>query len=333
MAETKRSLVARGATFLQFLSSQRRAAASRAAGLSHADPQAPLQINGGEDGWTSTGLKVSRGQAFRVEAQGHLWLAKPLGLVVDPCSTIYLRIGGRGLRKLIADDAVYEAWGDGEVEVLSKGLSEFADEDGALLPGRRAKQPGGISLRLTASDAAASPTGQPADWRYLWRIGDGRIYTGDPDDIAVSTQGDVGILQREVDVALTEQTELSWDWLVDQLPSALPEDLAFTHDYLSIAVEFDNGRDLTWMWSAGLPHDHVFRCPLGWWCDRETHWVLRSGSQGLGQWHSERRKVLADYRAALGDPLPQRIVRIWLIANSVFQRRHGKARFAKIRLG
>lgn len=332
MRETKRSIVARAGTFLRFLRHQHRNSDDITAELTAPDPTAPIHLDGSETGWTGSGHHVQSGDRFRVVATGHQWLAKPLGLVIEPRSTVYMRIGAGAIRKLIGHDDVYEAWDGGELSFLTKGLSEFSDEQGALLPGKRPTQGPGIGLRVVSTPKLSSDTGQPEGWRYLWRIGDGRIYTGNPDDIAVSTHGDVGILQRDVDLPLTDRTTLSWDWLIEMLPSDLPEDLAFTHDYLSIAVEFDNGRDLTYMWSAGLPEGHVFRCPLGWWCDRETHWTLRSGPAGLGQWHSERRTIAADYAEALGEPLPARVLRVWLIANSVFQRGHGAARFSNIRV-
>jgi hypothetical protein len=330
MGETKRSIFARSATFIAFLWQQQRNSHVRASGLRGPDPLAPVALDGSEKAWTRSGQTFAMGERFQVIATGYQWLAKPLGLVVEPLSTVYMRLGEGPIRKLIGNDAIYEAWSTGELSFLTKGLSEFADDRGELLPGKRLKQGPGIGLRVIASPKAASGTGQPDGWNYLWRIGDGRIYQGDPDDITVSTTGDVGILQRQVDVVLTDDTQLNWDWLIEELPSALPEDIAFTHDYLSIAVEFDNGRDLTYMWSAGLPNGHVFRCPLGWWCERETHWVLRSGSDGLGHWHEERRSIAADYAKALGGPMPQKVVRVWLIANSVFQRRLGKARFRNI---
>ena len=74
-----------------------------------------------------------------------------------------------------------------------------------------------------------------------------------------------------------------------------------------------------------------FRCPLPNWDQRETHWVVRSGSDGLGQWHREERPMHADYRAAVGDP-PQRIVAVWLIAVSVFQKGVGAAEFCEVEL-
>ncbi|MBD3730888.1 MAG: DUF3047 domain-containing protein [Sphingomonadales bacterium] len=328
----KRSLAARAATFGKFFRQQRRALRGLEAWARPPQANAPLLLTGAEAGWTGSGHMLRAGERFRVSASGHQWLARPLGLVIEPRSTVYMRIGGRMVRKLVADDAIYEAWGDGELAFLTKALSEFADEDGNLLPGKRKAQGPGIAITVAPSDAPPTGCGCPEGWHHLWRIGDGRIYSGASDSIAVSTHGDVGILQRPCDIELTPALRLEWDWLVERLPSDLPEDLAFTHDYLSIAVEFDNGRDLTYMWSAGLPAGHVFQCPLGWWCDWETHWVLRSGSEGLGAWHSETRTIAADYREALGEAPPARIVGVWLIANSVFQRHEGQARFRNIRL-
>lgn len=328
--ETQRGLFARIGTFIDFIRQQRRISPGLTDQLTPLDPNAQLLIDGSEKGWTPGPLTVQRGENFRVVASGYQWLARPLGLVIEPRSTIYMRIGGRDVRKLVADDAVYTAWGDGRLEFLTKGLSEFADEDGNLLPGKRKLQGPGIGINVALAKTAPTPDPTPQGWRHLWRLGDGRIYSGESNDIRVCTHGDVGILQRRVDLPLTQASQLSWEWLVEQLPSALPEDLAFTHDYLSIAVEFDNGRDLTYMWSSALPQGLVFRCPLDWWCERETHWVLRSGAAGLGQWHGETRNIAADYQEALGDDLPRKIERVWLIANSVFQRNHGVAQFRNI---
>jgi hypothetical protein len=59
--------------------------------------------------------------------------------------------------------------------------------------------------------------------------------------------------------------------------------------------------------------------------------VVRSGLEGLGAWHDEQRKLYEDYLVYMGEP-PARIVRVWLIANSVFQRRQGGCSWRGIRL-
>jgi hypothetical protein len=87
-----------------------------------------------------------------------------------------------------------------------------------------------------------------------------------------------------------------------------------------VAVEFDNGQDLTWFWSINLPAGTTFRCPIPWWDRHETHVVARTGTEQLGFWVAESKLVQAGYRDAVGGDLPRRIVGIWLISLSPFQR-------------
>jgi hypothetical protein len=118
---------------------------------------------------------------------------------------------------------------------------------------------------------------------------------------------------------------------MDTLPSRSREDELPTHDYLSLAVEFDNGQDLTYFWSAELPPETGFRCPIPTWQGRETHVVVRSGQAGLGQWLPEERNLYADYKRWVGEP-PARIVRVWLIALSLFRRQEGQCEYGAIEL-
>ena len=59
--------------------------------------------------------------------------------------------------------------------------------------------------------------------------------------------------------------------------------------------------------------------------------MVRCGTAGLGQWLDEERDLHADYARILGGPARE-VVRVWLIANSLFQRGHGRCEYASIRL-
>ena len=162
-------------------------------------------------------------------------------------------------------------------------------------------------------------------------MGQGRIFsTNGCGEISCRTCGDVGIVQYPIDLRLDDALTLNWAWMAESLRSDLPENIQATHDYLSIAVEFDNGLDLTYMWSTELAEGTIFQCPLPWWDQRETHWVLRNDHEKLGHWLQERRSLLADYRRAIGGEPPERVVAVWLIANSVFQRGEGRCRYRDI---
>ncbi|HKD22737.1 MAG TPA: DUF3047 domain-containing protein [Rhizomicrobium sp.] len=201
--------------------------------------------------------------------------------------------------------------------------------------------PSPVQVQPAAKPGLATP---PPGWSYLaelapygpadiFHIVPGKSGDGPATQMQAHTKSNVGILVRDADVALTPATTLKWQWNVAELPSKLTEDVAAHHDYLSIAVQFDNGKDLTYMWSTALPPGTGFHCPLPGWTERETHVVIRSGAGDLGKWLAEERSVQADYAKYVGGPLPSKIVHVWLIANSIIQKGEGDARFADISLG
>lgn len=196
-------------------------------------------------------------------------------------------------------------------------------------------------LVLAAKPGLATP---PEGWAYLPELGvfgPADIYRrvqagpGDPGPVMqlrAYTARNVGIVTRDVSVPLTPETTLGWRWKLDQLPSKQPELLPQHHDYFSIAVKFENGRDLTYMWSAGLAEGFGFDCPLPGWTGREYHVVVRSGEADLGKWLTEERHVAADYAKYVGGKSPGRIVQVWLISNTLFQQGEATANYGDIML-
>lgn len=308
--------------------------------------------------WLDTGIAIAPGEVVTLLGAGRLWMSKALGIGCGAGVALWHRLGGAGpVAKALGDTTTFVAESGGALQLATKPPGEWLDEsgrfdptvarhgmtghldvavvvwrDGGGLSAAAAADPDGLFAREEARRASAPEL--PAGWEPLWRIGGGAIYRGERIDggagITCRTHGDVGIVRRPLDLPLDESTRLAWSWRVHELPSAFPEDLTPTHDYLSLAVEFENGRDLTYLWSSGLRVGTSFHCPLAWWCDRETHLVLRSGNQGLGRWLDEERAVLADYRASIGAPAPSRVIAVWLIAVSVFQQRAGRCDYARI---
>lgn len=310
--------------------------------------------------WIDTGIDLPPGVQVTLLADGMVYAARAIDIGFEPKVGLWYRVGSDGeVAKIVGNGSSFDSGAGGRLWLTSKPSGEFADRRGNFEPAiPRVAFPGAFDvailqwrgdLQLSLASAAAiepqvfgpvlsrvrEPVDPPAGWHYLWRLGRGEIFKpcGDgPETMCCHTRGDVGILQFPVDRPLTEDSVVTWSWCVEQLPSKLPEHIEPTHDYLSLAVEFDNGLDLTWMWSAALPVDTIFQCPLSWWKDRETHWVVRSGTNELGRWLGERRRLAHDYRKAIGPELPKRIVAVWLIANTVFQRGEGKCRYRDIAL-
>jgi len=202
-----------------------------------------------------------------------------------------------------------------------KGLNELIDK--------------GINHPLVLSEAQRlkSPPKLPKGWHLMWLFGNNGVFKdnfkNDRRQIDIFTHKDVGILQKNVDIALEPGVSISWEWIVKHLPSPKAENTVPTHDYLSIAVEFDDGQDLTYMWSSHLPVGKFFRCPIPRWASIETHYVIRNDKSQLGQWLNEKRNVYDDYKKTIGGKA-KRITRIWFIANTVFQRKYGVGSFRNI---
>lgn len=322
-----------------------------------------LEVPANRPPWLDTGIEVAAGEAVSWFAVGRVYLSAPMDVWVAPHFQLWARVGEGGeVFRGTRDTHSFTATAGGRLYLASYFPGEWASRDGGLatdpkdyrktsggmrvllLRWRPGTDPAAALARLVAAGAPpelaaeAERPGQipspPAGWQYLWFLGDSEIYTAadaDPAAIRCQTQGDVGILQYDADLPLTPDMRLFWDWRVEALPSDLAEDTVPTHDYLSIAIEFDNGQDITWYWSAELPPETIYRCPLPTWKARETHIVIRSGREGLGAWHSEARNVYDDCIRALGAPAG-RIVRVWLIATSLFQRQRGACSYRNIRL-
>lgn len=211
----------------------------------------------------------------------------------------------------------------------------------ALAASTAVAQDPALQIPLAAKPGLATP---PEGWSYLPELavlGPAEIYhrrlatPGDPGPVVqmhAHTLRNAGILTRDVSVPLTDQTRLTWRWKVDQLPSKVSELTADRHDYFSIAIKFENGKDLTYMWSASLPEGTGFECPLPGWTGREWHAVIRSGEADLGKWLSEGQNIQADYARVIGGKMPGRIVQVWLISNSIIQQSEGRASFGDIAL-
>jgi len=317
-----------------------------------------FEIEACELPWVDTGLDLDAGEWVTTVACGRVVLSDALDIWVGPQFQLWMRVGEdtpifNGTRdttsfavaqrgRLYLGNNFPGQWGDPSGRV-STSLEEYSKYTGGITVAvLRWKATAADGIAELAPVPAAAPwlvaelqrlrddVQPPSGWRYLWFVGRSDIFRDASDDgracISCHTHRNVGILQHDALFDLTPDTRVRWSWKVEELPSLLPENTAASHDYLSVAVEFENGRDITYTWSPELAVGLGYWCPLATWKDREFHVVIRSGSAGLGEWLDEERNLHADYLHYMGEP-PGRVVRIWLIAVSLFQRRDGRASF------
>lgn len=284
--------------------------------------------------WHQSDLVLHRGESVTLQARGRLFLSRVLEVSIGPQTCVWFRFGDGDIQRLPADQATVTADRDGPLHLQVTLPGAFGSPNGDISVENPPPQMSGeIQIDILREGHVQHPT-LPVGWKYYWRLGEGSIFrhSDDYQSMCCKTHGDVGIIKHPVDCSLDQNWKLEWSWRVEQLPSQLPEHIQPTHDYLSIAVEFDNGLDLTYMWSSKLPVDTIFQCPLPWWDKRETHWVLRRPEDGLGQWLDESRNIRSDYLKAIGGALPKKVVAVWLIANSAFQCEPGVCEYRNIRL-
>lgn len=313
--------------------------------------------------WFDSGVEARPGETVTVLTVGRAHMSEAPEISFAANLFLWRRIGLAGrIAKFAAPSATFEAREAGNIMLAAHYPGAWLDETGGFDPDwPRAAASGAYAAVIlvwkgTGDDAMAlfaahdesllglaeharllAPVQPPRGWLPLWRTGATEVYRASFEAsaaarIVCSCANDAGIIKYPANIALDEATRLSWRWRVTELPSRVKEDEAPTHDYLSIAVEFDNGLDLTYMWSAGLPVGTAFACPLPWWIKRETHQVVRSGRAELGRWLAEDQPVLADYLRAIGGVPPARIVGVWLIAVAAFQRGRGQCEYQAIRL-
>jgi hypothetical protein len=321
--------------------------------------------------WLDTGMDVAAGDKVTMVLDGKISWSKAADITIEPWFLVWARVGEKGpIVRGTRNTDTFVANASGHV-YLKQWLSPWLDETGKYAGDPAPVNPdwgGGASVALIrwapSTDpaeilkglASAQPPVAwaaaelerlkgtiplPSGWRYMPELGPAEIYREVPaklEDrgitrfIDMHTKNDAAILQHDLPIDLTASTELEWKWKAEKLPSASPENTLATHDYMSIAVEFDNGQDLTYFWSSSLPVGTSFRCPIKGWDQRETHFVVRSGEADLNKWLTDKRNVFEDYKAAIGGAMPKRITRVWLIAVSLFRRGEGRSQFADMRL-
>jgi len=320
--------------------------------------------------WLDTGMMLNPGDKVTMVIKGKKWLSRALNLSFNAPLATWAKIGAdglifRGARKTntftsnsdgtlrlklypsvhwldtsgnyIGEPSKINPDAGGGVDVAIIHWNKTTDIKQAL--NDLAKRKPDIQWAKAELDRQNTQKTPPKGWQNIWEFNTSEIFTDISVDqeknapnkvIELKMHDDVTIIEKAAPFSLTPQTTLSWKWKVKQLPSDVAETSLPTHDYMSIAVKFDNGRDLTFFWSSKLPVDEAFHCPLPGWAHRETHVVARNGKDDLNKWLNEEKNILEYYKKTIGGVLPKKITHVWLIGVSIFQHGNGESQFGDI---
>ncbi|MEM7465506.1 MAG: DUF3047 domain-containing protein [Pseudomonadota bacterium] len=330
-----------------------------------------IYLSGDVGPWVDTGMPVERGDLITTYAEGQQVLSYAFNLSFEADLAVWKRIGS-GTEVFRGPAAhTFNAENNGSLELklypAVRWLGEEGEYDGEP-PLNSLDSGGGVSIlvvkwnpgtnvaqemnkivsndnsiwaKVVIANVMEGPASAPKGWHFLHELGPSKIWSeeakpggSNAPSRAINAQinNDVSIITYGIDVRLTENTTLNWTWKMDQIPGVMAENTALSHDYLSIAIAFDNGQDLTYYWSKEMNAGEHYACPLPGWSFRETHIVARSGAAGLGEWISEEKSILKDYKMAVGGKLPERVTGVWLIGVGIFKKVQGAGAFGDIRL-
>ncbi|HAK98258.1 MAG TPA: hypothetical protein DCP14_02820 [Rhodobiaceae bacterium] len=314
-----------------------------------------VHLKSSHEGWINTGLEAAKGDKILVSVEGSLDIG--LAAPMEGRQLIWVRFGNDGdVFQLTFNDEIITANNVGLLHVaflnppnvvlgnrkgkLNSSYKMIPETDldfkvfAAKLGGFRPDQTKFAKSLAKAERNAELVKSLPSGFDHLWYLGASNIFaskqTSRGPGVFVKTNDDGGIIKKDLDIPLTKTTEIDFSWLYRKLPATAPETTLPAHDYMSIAIEFDNGQDITWYWSHSLAPETFYRCPLAGWDKVETHIVVQSGQDGLGEWHEHKRNIFTDYSTSVGGEMPKKIVGVWFIGNSMFGRRGADAEFANI---
>jgi Protein of unknown function (DUF3047) len=146
--------------------------------------------------------------------------------------------------------------------------------------------------------AYATPGGRPA-YDFVIAEDEGRRA------LSLKSRDEHSTIAREVHVDLEAMPILEWSWKVVELPAGADVRTRATSDLTAHVLvvwprvpEMLRSRLIAYAWGTTEPAGSVERSRK---TRTVTFIVLRSGSEALGRWVTERRDVVEDYRRVYGD--------------------------------
>ena len=117
---------------------------------------------------------------------------------------------------------------------------------------------------------------------------------------------------------LSPRAEISWKWKIDKVPPGASDDSKNTFDHtarLFVAFKTLVGppRTINYVWANNVPAGKTFNHPSS---GRSRFISLESGNAKAGQWISEKRNIVQDWKTLFGDDDPPRIVGLGFMTDS-----------------
>ena len=111
---------------------------------------------------------------------------------------------------------------------------------------------------------------------------------------------------------------LSWRWKIDKIPAGGSDDTKATFDhtarlFVAFKTRIGQPRTINYVWANTVPNGKTFEHPSS---GRARFIVLNSGNTGVGEWHSFKRNIAADWKLLFDDDDPPEIVSLGFMTDS-----------------
>lgn len=149
----------------------------------------------------------------------------------------------------------------------------------------------------------ANSQGVPQGWQLKEKTGRADlavVNTGGLKALQLRSTDTSFSLQRQIQIDLNQYPILSWKWKVNKLPPGGDFRKTRTDDQAAqLFVAFSRTEAIVYIWDTTAPQGLVADAPSPPFFSIKAV-VVRSGSKETGQWITERRNVLEDYRKCFG---------------------------------
>ena len=160
-------------------------------------------------------------------------------------------------------------------------------------------------LELSGPWRAYPPSVAPRAFKHPPAI----VLDGGRPVLHLATDGEPMRLGRELKIDLTRTPWLVWEWKPLRLPDGGDVRIRRRNDQAArVMLVFEGMKGILYIWDSTAPVG-VEEGPESLELFQRVLIVVRSGADGVGQWHRERRDVEKDFRRVVGtDPPPIKFV-------------------------
>lgn len=151
------------------------------------------------------------------------------------------------------------------------------------------------------------------------------------------SKGAASAIFYKIKYKVTEFPYISWKWRVRKFPDKSTvtdpkkrDDFAARFYIVFLSKFFINFRCVEYVWDESLPENMIMESPYS---DQIKQIVIQSGPSPKGQWISETRNVLEDYKQLFGEKPSLKVAAIALMTDSEGSGAEAEAFFDDIRIG